>query len=230
MQRRDHYRASRGRPDVLVAITWPNKQSESVILMNTSSGGLKFSLKERSLTALKVGQELPLSLKLNATTPAIKVGVVVRRVEGGKSEEAYACQFVDVGGLTAAKSEGLWKLFNRRGAFRVTAPIERKLARLVAMKTDGFSHNGILRNISTGGFSMEVPQDTEFEIGASAKCAFALKDSKNPLYVTAEIRHRTPVKGKVLLGFEFKPELKGALEDQVSDFVSMRQVLLINRS
>lgn len=211
---------------VLVAIIWSDNETEYVTLVDTSTNGLKFRLKERSLTALKMGQEVQLTVRLDASTAAIQITAIVRRIEEEKTTCAYACELTDKTGLVKAGSPRLWELFNRRGSFRVKAP-SGKTCPIIKNVSGGKMHKGELLNISTDGLAMRVSIDSTFEIGQSAKLTFELLKSMNKFVLAAEVVHQSTIRGNVVLGLQFAPNSSETIERQLIDYVNARQIVMI---
>lgn len=215
-------------PHVRITIVWANKESEDVVLVESAAGGLKFYLKERSLTCLKKDQELTLKIKVASSVPAYKVAAVVWSIEETEARLGYTCYFSDSFN-SDKKSPLFWQLFNRREAFRVHPPSGKTCpAVTLCVGADVITHD--LADIGASGLAMVVPHAAKFTIGETAIVSLRLIQTHEEFSLCVKIRHRSFVRGKVIIGLEVDPTTDVEILQEIMFYVTMRQIVVMSDS
>ncbi len=234
MDRRQQYRVQPAGPEALrVTIERAGRKLVAGEAMDVSVGGALVRLEAQDVRELTVGEQVRLHFtggQLNA--PLVATAKVMHRCdvdEGGGCN--YGLQFMNRDRFEGELSAELFRLFNRRGSYRVQPDPKEPVSITVQVVPDGPRAHGRMVDISATGIGVHVPAAMEAALVAVSRIrvSFTLPTSDDPLCLEGIIRSRRLIGGEALrYGILFMLEAGEAGEDQQSaiiSYVRQRQLL-----
>ncbi|MHC4447767.1 MAG: PilZ domain-containing protein, partial [Planctomycetota bacterium] len=162
--------------------------------------------------------------------PLVATAKVIHRcdVDEGDGYD-YGLQFIDRDRLEGELTPELFRLFNRRGSYRVQPDPTKPVTVTVEVVPDGPRAHGRMVDISATGIGVHVPAAVEAALVAVSRIrvSFTLPTSDDPLCLEGIIRSRRLIGGEaVRYGILFMLDAGEAGQDQQSaiiDYVRRRQ-------
>lgn len=229
MERRKVYRNDPQQAAIVVTIRPVDGEAISSTLRDVSGDGLAVYAPQESGLGLYVGEEVKLELWGGIVERPITIGARLRHRLMEEDACRYGFQFVDRDSLVHVLTGKLWKLFNRRRAFRVqphpAQPIEVALAALDDVETRA---GGMLADISRFGLGVSVDLGAERAMQAVdwVEASFRLPDTSEPLEFVGLIRARNLEEEQVRYGIELSETRSENFERQqqaIEDYVIRRR-------
>ncbi|MHC4108884.1 MAG: PilZ domain-containing protein [Planctomycetota bacterium] len=232
MDRRQQYRVQPDGPEALrVTIERTGRKAVAGEAMDVSVGGALVRLEAQDVRELTVGEQVRLHFtggQLNA--PLVATATVVHRCDIDEGDGCnYGLQFMDRDRLEGELTPELFRLFNRRGSYRVQPDAKKPVTVTVEVVPDGPRAHGRMVDISATGIGVHVPAAVEAALVAVSRIrvSFTLPTSDDPLCLEGIIRSRRLIGGEaVRYGILFMLDAGEAGQDQQSaiiDYVRRRQ-------
>lgn len=231
--RRKHYRVIPGqtrRLDVSVRVEGDGRVFRGEVLDMTIDGaGVRFTTDAAPVVAL--GHSVMLTFSASWLDESFEVsGTVKSRIELGESREyRYGFAFDQSAELQKRLPSGVFQLFNRRGAYRVsTDPADPVAVTVRLPRVDMDPVTARLKDVSVSGLALLVSSGAEKTLGAcdSVEMSFRLPTSDKDLHLVGWIRNRQLNHEHVRYGVEFDEERSHNFtrqQDEIFAYVMHRQ-------
>ena len=226
MDRRQQYRVQPAGPEALrVTIERAGQKPVAGEAMDVSAGGALVRLEAQDVRELTVGEQVQLHFtggQLDA--PLVSTAKVMHRCdvdEGGGCN--YGLQFMNRDRLEGELTAELFRLFNRRGSYRVQPDPKEPVSVTVQAVPDGPRAHGRMVDISATGIGVHVPAAMEAALVAVSRIrvSFTLPTSDDPLCLEGIIRSRRLIGGEaVRYGILFMLDAGEAGQNQQSAIMS----------
>ncbi|MCH8151761.1 MAG: PilZ domain-containing protein [Planctomycetes bacterium] len=208
LERRAQYRTVVDESNALhVTLLDPEGSPFPALLLDVSASGAAAHFFAPDCPTLPIGDRVDLVFTAERLkTPLTVAARVVHRSEDDGCRR-YGFRFIEREQLEAKLYPVLRRLFNRRGAFRV-APEPEPRINVTLEGPFGPRVEGALVDLSASGTRVGVKPVAELLFAKVRKVAISLSlpDSRGPVRMTGNIRHRRLVGAAIHYGLDFDPE------------------------
>ena len=190
-------------------------------LIDASIGGAKVRFCGASSPALVIGQEVQLSLTSQVLKKPLDVlALVLGRTEEEADARGYRFRFTDNSQLQRRLPPELYRIFNRRGMYRVE-PSAKDPVGVVLSREGGEEIRARCIDISGSGVGVGVKttEDVEFVGTTRVKVRLSLPGCTRSISLEGVIRNRKLVEVEIHYGIEFDLEQADQAEQRQDDIV-----------
>ena len=187
-----------------------------VELLDISSGGFAVSagleLWDGFEAQLAVGADV--TVRFDADGRSLFARATVRSVVDEEVTRRMGFQFCEPERLWKQLDDRLWRLFNRREAFRAARTIGGGALRHLTTWWDGVERTDVLHDVSTTGLSLRVSTNdpVRFPPGEPIRCRFQLNERDAPFELVITLAHDSVARGSRRVGFAFDTVAGGLSE------------------
>ena len=223
-ERRSRYRLAPEREAALKAVLKSGLKevpATEVSDLNSQGAGVNFRLADKPLP--EVGGNVVLSFFSSAWKRPVLVKATVASRSETRSYCRYGLRFLEEVRAESEEDADLFRLFNRRGAYRAVQPDEAEPidVSLTQVEPGGLSDTieAQLKNISTTGIAVVVGAEIgdKLHVGSVVNASFRLFPSGEVVKVVAEPRNREESTDVVVYGFRFNPNRTENYLDQIEE-------------